>query len=72
MDTDPGDERWFLSEAALSHPLGNSTQKAYARGDLLEPRRPLMEEWAEFCLTECGVPTGPSDERALYKLAKSG
>ena len=72
MDTDPDDERWFLSEAALSHPLGNATQKSYARGDLLEPRRPLMEEWAEFCLTECGVPTGPSDERALYKLAISG
>ena len=60
MDTDPDDERWFLSEAALSHPLGNSTQKSYARGDLLEPRRPLMEEWAEFCLTEWKLPKIPS------------
>ena len=65
MDTDPDDERWFLSEAALSHPLGNSTQRSYARGDLLKPRRPLMEEWAEFCLTGCGTPTATSDGKAL-------
>ena len=52
MGTNPEDERWFLSEAALSHPLGKATQKAYARGDLPEQRRPLMEEWAAFCLTE--------------------
>ena len=51
MGANPDDERWFLSEAALAHPLGNATQKSYARGDLLHQRRPLMEEWAEFCQT---------------------
>ena len=43
-----GDDRWLLSETALAHNLGNSVEGAYARSDLLELRRPLMEEWAEF------------------------
>ena len=48
MEVRGGDHRWFLSEAALAHNLGNATETAYARTDLLEPRRPLMDEWAEF------------------------
>ena len=48
MEIRGGDDRWFLSEAALSHNLGDATQTAYARTDLLEPRRPLMDEWAAF------------------------
>ena len=51
MEAWNGDDRWFLSEAALAHNLGNSTQMAYARTDLLELRRPLMDEWAEFLST---------------------
>ncbi len=43
-----GDDKWLLSEAALAHNLGNATVGAYVRSDLLEPRRPLMEAWAEF------------------------
>ena len=52
------DDRWFLGELALTHDIGDETAKAYATTDLLEPRRPLMEAWAEFCQTECGLPTG--------------
>ena len=51
MEVRGGDDRWFLSEAALAHNLGDSTQMAYARSDLLELRRPLMDEWAEFLST---------------------
>ena len=43
-----GDDRWLLSETALAHNLGNATQQSYARDDLLEERRPLIEAWAEF------------------------
>ena len=43
-----GDDRWLLSETALAHNLGDATVGAYARSDLLELRRPLMEAWAEF------------------------
>ena len=52
------DDRWFLGELALAHDIGDETEKACATTDLLEPRRHLMEAWAEFCQTECGLPTG--------------
>ena len=38
-----------VAEAALSHTVGNSAELAYRRGDALEKRRKLMEEWASFC-----------------------
>jgi integrase len=38
-----------IAEAALAHTLGDKTQAAYQRGDLLERRRRLMADWAEFC-----------------------
>nr|WP_297349910.1 site-specific integrase [uncultured Glaciecola sp.] len=38
-----------LTELALSHVSSDSTRSAYARNELLDERRPLMEEWANFC-----------------------
>jgi integrase len=38
-----------IAEAALAHTLGNKTQAAYQRGDLLERRRELMTGWASHC-----------------------
>ena len=35
-------------ESALAHAVGNATEAAYFRSDLLELRRMLMEEWGEF------------------------
>ena len=35
-------------EAALAHAVGNQTEAAYARSDLLERRRQLMNEWAAY------------------------
>ena len=32
-------------EAALAHLVGNQTEAAYARSDLFERRRRLMDEW---------------------------
>jgi integrase len=37
-----------LAEAALAHALHNKVEAAYQRGDLLERRRWLMNEWAKF------------------------
>ena len=42
------DTPWAVSEAALAHVLGNSTEQAYARSDLYERRRTLMQQWAEY------------------------
>jgi integrase len=36
-------------EASLAHAIGNAVERAYARGDLFEKRRKLMDAWAEFC-----------------------
>ena len=36
-------------EISLAHSIGNAVEKAYRRGDLLEKRRRLMEEWARYC-----------------------
>lgn len=36
-------------EMALAHVVKNKVEAAYRRGDLLEKRKPLMEEWATFC-----------------------
>ena len=42
------DAPWAVSEAALAHVLGNSTEQAYARSDLFERRRALMQQWADY------------------------
>jgi integrase len=38
-----------LSEAALAHVIKDKTEAAYARGDLFDKRRKLMDEWAAYC-----------------------
>ena len=35
-------------EAALAHVVGNRVEAAYARSDLFERRRRLMDDWAEY------------------------
>ena len=42
------DTPWVVSEATLAHSLGNSTEQAYARSDLFERRRTLMQLWADY------------------------
>ena len=37
------------SELALAHVNSDQTRAAYARGELLEERRGMMEEWGQFC-----------------------
>jgi integrase len=38
-----------LAEKALAHTIGDETERAYQRGDLLNKRRKLMEAWASYC-----------------------
>ena len=38
----------ILSEFALAHVEGSKTVAAYARDDLLEKRRPVMQAWSDF------------------------
>src|SRR5262249_19276034 len=36
-------------EHALAHRIKDRSEEAYARSDLLEKRRQLMDDWAAFC-----------------------
>ena len=38
-----------LSEAALAHASADKVRGAYARSDLFQKRRELMDAWAEYC-----------------------
>lgn len=51
-----------VAEAALAHTVGNAVEKAYRRGDALEKRRALMEDWAAYVESpaEIASPTNPS------------
>jgi integrase len=40
-----------VKEAALAHAVGDATVRAYARGDLFDRRRQLMDDWARYVTT---------------------
>ena len=37
-----------VMELALAHKVGSAVEQAYARSDLLDKRRVLMEQWARY------------------------
>jgi integrase len=43
-----------VAEAALAHSLGDKVERAYARSDLFERRRDLMEAWAKYATGQSG------------------
>lgn len=54
-----------VCEAALAHTVGNAVEQAYRRGDALEKRRALMNDWAAF------VDTVPSADVIPFRQAKA-
>lgn len=44
-----------LAEAALAHTTGNAVERAYARSDLFERRRGLMESWSRYANKKDGA-----------------
>ena len=38
-----------VAEMALAHAISNQVERAYRRGDLIEKRRRLMDDWATYC-----------------------
>jgi integrase len=41
-----------VAEVCLAHAVADATERAYARSDLLERRRSVMEAWGSFCAGE--------------------
>jgi len=44
------EKNFVVSEKCLMHAVGNAVFRAYQRDDLLEQRRKLLQEWADFLL----------------------
>ncbi len=42
-----------LAEIALAHSVGSKVEQAYRRGDMLEKRRTMMQEWADLVAEGC-------------------
>ena len=41
---------WMAMELSLAHLIGSATERAYARSDLLDQRRDLLNLWADYCV----------------------
>ena len=41
---------YAVMELSLAHHVGNAVERAYGRSDLLEQRRALMDQWAEYVI----------------------
>ncbi len=52
-----------VAEMALAHTIGNKVEKAYRRGNLLERRRRLMQDWEDYCLS--ASPAQSTSNKAL-------
>jgi integrase len=53
-----------IVEMALAHTIGDKSEAAYRRGDMLERRRALMAAWEAYCFR-------PAPEGKLMPLARS-
>ena len=42
------EEPWHLAETSLAHTVGNKVERTYQRADLLDLRRPLMQQWSDY------------------------
>ncbi|MEM0991070.1 MAG: tyrosine-type recombinase/integrase [Pseudomonadota bacterium] len=54
-----------VAEMSLSHRIGSAVEQAYARSDLLDRRRNLMESWSNY------VTSGPDNVVQLQKVGES-
>ncbi len=45
---------WEVAEMSLSHKVGSDVERAYARSDLLDQRRILMDRWSGFVAGNVG------------------
>ena len=43
-----------VAEAALAHKVGDAVEQAYARSDVFEKRRKMMEAWASYLEAQRG------------------
>jgi len=44
----------WVAEKALAHVVADKVEAAYRRGELIDKRRGLMEQWAQYCASKPG------------------
>ena len=49
-----------VAEMALAHTIANRVEAAYRRGNLMDRRRALLEDWQDFCL---GIASQKDEQR---------
>ena len=59
-----------VAEMALAHAISNQVERAYRRGDLIEKRRRLMDDWASYCSSGAAAATNVTSIRKS-KLGES-
>jgi integrase len=52
-----------VAEGCLAHEVGNAVERAYRRGDALEKRRELLEQWANYCAGKASAKVIPIGAR---------
>ncbi len=52
-----------VAEMSLAHKVGSDVERAYARSDLLDKRRVLMERWSAFAAGDVGQVVRVGDEK---------
>ncbi len=50
-----------VMELSLAHAVGSSVEQAYARSDLIEKRRTLMQQWAHFVTGDSAEQVRPAE-----------
>ncbi len=50
-----------VCEAALAHLIGNAVTRSYQRGNLLEKRRALMADWADYVMPKAQEKAAPTE-----------
>lgn len=56
-----------VAEGALAHAVGSEVRRAYQRSDLLEKRRALMSQWADYCQSQPASVADLATEKAKRK-----
>lgn len=63
------DHQREVCEMALAHTLSSKVEAAYNRGDLLDKRRALMEDWCQFLCANSPRPSGKvTDDHLPYPV----
>lgn len=44
-----------IAELCLAHQVGSAVERAYARSDLFDKRRDLLDRWAQFATGGSGT-----------------